>query len=52
VIINMKFETSSNDQDWAFGVEGTYDSFLSGSGAAGVAGNGRVAALMANSKIT
>jgi len=46
----MKFETSSNDQDWAFGVEGTYDSFMSG--ASGVEGNGRVAALMADSKIT
>ena len=38
VIIDMTFETESHNEDWAFGVEGQFDSITSG--AAGVSGDG------------
>jgi len=51
VIIQMKFETSSNDKDFSAGVEGAFDLFLT-KGSAGVSVDSRVASLQANSKIS
>ena len=38
VVIDMTFESESQNDDWAFGVEAQYDSICSG--AAGVSGDG------------